>query len=130
VLPDPLPVEPEPLPVLPVPLPDPEVLPDPDVLPVPEVLPEPLVLPVPEVDVLEVPDVESVPSLLLPPPHPAIHSAAVNTDTSALDCCTFFMVISLQLNPASMDRWIGPGDSRGSWGCPEVIHGPLTSLSE
>jgi hypothetical protein len=80
--------------VLPV-LPDPEVLPDPDVLPVPEVLPEPLVLPVPEVDVPEVPAVGVVPSLLLPP-HPAIHSAAVITDTSALDCCTFFMVISLR----------------------------------
>jgi hypothetical protein len=77
-----------------VPLPDPEVLPDPDVLPEPEVLPEPLVLPVPEVGVLEVPDAAVVPSLLLPP-HPAIHSAAVISDTSAPDCCTFFMLISL-----------------------------------
>jgi hypothetical protein len=70
------------------------VLPDPDVLPEPEVLPEALVLPVPEVGVLEVPDVEPVPSLLLPP-HPAIHSAAVISDTRALDCCTFFIVVSL-----------------------------------
>jgi hypothetical protein len=49
---------------------------------------------VPEVGVLEVPDIEPVPSLLLPP-HPAIHNAAVTSDIRALDCCTFFMVVSL-----------------------------------
>jgi hypothetical protein len=99
VLPDPLPV----------PLPDPEVLPEPDVLPEPEVLPEPLVLPVPdpEVEVLEVPDAGAVPSLLLPP-HPAIHSAAVISETSALDCCTFFIVISLPKSPGlDGPDWIG-----------------------
>jgi hypothetical protein len=98
-----------------VPLPDPEVLPEPDVLPEPEVpepdvlpepevLPEPLVLPVPDpdVEVLEVPDAGAVPSLLLPP-HPAIHSAAVISDTRALDCCTFF--IGQLSSTASMDRF-------------------------
>src|ERR1700722_14200714 len=72
------PVLPEPLPVLPEPVP---VLPDPDVLP------EPLVLPVP--DVVGVPEVEAVVPLLLLPPHPARQSAAVTSDTRALDCCVF-----------------------------------------
>jgi hypothetical protein len=80
--------------------------------PEPEVLPEPLVLPVqdPAVEVLEVPDAGDVPSLLLPP-HPAIHSAAVISDTRALDCCTFF---NGQLSSkASMDRFESrPGGGR------------------
>jgi hypothetical protein len=50
----------------------------------------PLVLPAPEVGAPALPDIEGVPSLLLPP-HPAIHTAAVISDTSALDFCAFFI---------------------------------------
>ena len=82
-------------------LPDPpldEELPEPDVLPDPlldEELPEPVVPPdplpdeeLPEVGEPEVPDADGDPSLLLPP-HPARQSAALNSDTRTLDCCTF-----------------------------------------
>jgi hypothetical protein len=62
------------------------------VLPEPDVLPDPLVLPVPDAGVL---DVEAVVPLLLLPPHPARQSAAVSSDTRALDCCAFFIAILL-----------------------------------
>ena len=98
VLPDPLlDVEPLELDVLPEPLLDvepldPDVLPDPllDVEPLePDVLLDPLLDEVlPEVVEPEVPDAAVDPSLLLPP-HPARQSAALNSDTRTLDCCTF-----------------------------------------
>jgi hypothetical protein len=98
MLPDPLlDEEPPELDVLPDPLLD-EDPPELDVLPDPlldEELPELDVLPdpppdeeVPEVVEPEVPDADGDPSLLLPP-HPARQSAALNSDTRTLDCCTF-----------------------------------------
>ena len=98
VLPEPLlDVEPLELDVLPDPLLDVEpleldVLPDPllDVEPLElDVLPDPLLdEELPEVVEPEVPDAAADPSLLLPP-HPARQSAALNSDTRTLDCCTF-----------------------------------------
>ena len=72
-------------------LPEPDVLPDPPLdeeLPELDVLPDPLLdEEVPEVVEPEVPDADGDPSLLLPP-HPARQSAALNSDTRTLDCCT------------------------------------------
>jgi hypothetical protein len=58
--------------------------------PVPDPLPEVL----PEVAVPEAPAADGEPSLLLPP-HPARQIAALNSDTRALDCCTFLKIVPL-----------------------------------
>ena len=106
-----------PVPVPPDPLPD-EELPDPPLdeeLPDPDVLPDPpLDEEVPDVVEPEVPDAEGDPSLLLPP-HPARQSAALNSDTRTLDCCTFLIVFSLSKEPGhDGPGWIG-GIDRARW---------------
>jgi hypothetical protein len=131
VLPDPLlDEEPPELDVLPDPPPD-EELPELDVLPDP-LLDEEL----PAVVEPEFPDADGDPSLLLPP-HPARQSAALNSDTRTLDCCTllrgtvpaprpsgrrspskivpdnFVMVFSLVIKPGrDGPGWIGVNHSR------------------
>ena len=109
VLPDPLlDEEPPELDVPPDPLLD-EELPELDVLPDP-----PLDEEVPDVVEPEVPDAEGDPSLLLPP-HPARQSAALNSDTRTLDCCTFLIVFSLSKKPGhDGPGWIG-GIDRARW---------------